>query len=153
MGAGLDGFRRRGRHPGHRRPADGRDPPVDPRGPRRRRDCGRALHRTQLQRSGEAQDRLGRRSGTGAAGECPGYGHGAAAGPSARWQDEYRHWRPPVERGIAWRTRHSRRLRYRGVLKNDAWLHTRTAALNLRQLANLGVDVTDGAWAINPATA
>nr|WP_240150504.1 transposase [Streptomyces sp. SID7805] len=89
----------------------------------------------------------------GAAGECPGYGHGAAAGPSARWQDEYRHWRPPVERGIAWRTRHSCRLRYRGVLKNGAWLHTRTAALNLRRMVNLGLDVTDGAWMINPATA
>ncbi|MFE5740783.1 transposase [Streptomyces celluloflavus] len=77
--------------------------------------------------------------------------HQAATDPL--WQDEYRHWRPPVERGIAWLTRHSRRLRYPGVLKNDAWLHTRTATLNLRRLVNLGLEVADGTWTVNPATA
>jgi Transposase DDE domain/Transposase domain (DUF772) len=77
--------------------------------------------------------------------------HQAATDPA--WQDEYRQWRPLVERGIAWLTRGSRRLRYRGTRKNDAWLHTRAAALNLRRLINLGLDITDGTWTINPATA
>jgi hypothetical protein len=76
--------------------------------------------------------------------------HQAAKDPV--WQSEYRHWRPLVERGIAWLTHHSRRLRYRGVLKNDAWLHHRAAALNLRRLINLGLHVTDGTWTIKPAT-
>jgi len=30
--------------------------------------------------------------------------------------------------------------------KNNAWLHTRTAALNLRRLLNLGLARRDGAW-------
>jgi len=40
-----------------------------------------------------------------------------------------------VERTIAWLTRGNRRLRYRGVTKNDHWLHHRAAALNLRRLS------------------
>jgi IS5 family transposase len=74
-----------------------------------------------------------------------------AADPT--WQHEYRTWRPMVERGIAWLTHGSRRLRYRGVLKNDAWLHTRAAALNLRRLINLGLDHNDDTWTIDTATA
>jgi len=68
------------------------------------------------------------------------------------WQSEYRRWRPMVERGIAWLTRGSRRLHYRGVVKNDAWLHTRAAAVNLRTLINLGLDHTDDSWTL-PAAA
>jgi DDE family transposase/transposase-like protein DUF772 len=75
------------------------------------------------------------------------------AATDSGWQDEYRRWRPLVERGIAWLAHHARRLHYRGVGKNDAWLHTRAAALNLRRLINLGLDNTDGTWTINPATA
>jgi hypothetical protein len=67
------------------------------------------------------------------------------------WQNEYRRWRPMVERGIAWLTHGSRRLRYRGVVKNDAWLNTRAAAVNLRTLINLGLDHANGAWTL-PAT-
>ena len=72
----------------------------------------------------------------------------AAAGPA--WQDEYRRWRPPVERAIAWLAAHgNRRVPYRGIIKNDIWLHHRAAALNLRRLVNLGLTRTsDGAWAL-----
>ncbi|MBO3753230.1 IS1182 family transposase, partial [Streptosporangiaceae bacterium NEAU-GS5] len=60
------------------------------------------------------------------------------------WQADYRRWRPPVERAIAWIVaRGNRRLRYIGTIKNNAWLHTRTAALNLRTLINLGLTRTD----------
>jgi hypothetical protein len=72
----------------------------------------------------------------------------AAADPA--WQDEYRRWRPPVERAIAWLVAHgNRRVPYRGVTKNNTWLHHRTAALNLRRLVNLGLTHTsDGNWAL-----
>jgi hypothetical protein len=35
-----------------------------------------------------------------------------------------------VERSIAWLVRGNRRVRYRGVIKNHAWLHHRIAGLN-----------------------
>src|SRR5215510_3279740 len=72
----------------------------------------------------------------------------AAADPA--WQDEYRRWRPPVERAIAWLVAHgNRRVPYRGVAKNNIWLHHRAAALNLRRLINLGLTRTsDGTWAL-----
>ena len=42
---------------------------------------------------------------------------------------------PMVERTIAWLTAHgNRKLRYGGIEKNNAWLHHRTAALNLPRL-------------------
>ena len=44
--------------------------------------------------------------------------------------------------------RGNRKLRYRGITKNDAWLHHRTAALNLRRLLTPGLEHRDGAWAI-----
>ena len=53
-----------------------------------------------------------------------------------------------VERTIAWLTRGNRRLRYRGVTKNDHWLHHRAAALNLRRLVSLGLDYDGTAWAL-----
>jgi IS5 family transposase len=77
--------------------------------------------------------------------------HQAATDPD--WQAEYRRWRPMVERGIAWLTRGSRRLRYRGTIKNDAWLHHRAAAVNLRTLINLGLSHTDDTWTLNTTTA
>ena len=72
----------------------------------------------------------------------------AAADPA--WQDEYRRWRPPVERAIAWLVAHgNRRVPYRGIAKNNTWLHHRAAALNLRRLVNLGLTRTStGNWAL-----
>ncbi len=64
------------------------------------------------------------------------------------FQAVYRQHRPMVERSIAWLTRGARRVPYRGVAKNDAWLHHRVAGLNLRRLLNLGLTLTDGNWAI-----
>ncbi|MGW2800092.1 transposase, partial [Streptomyces sp. NPDC001269] len=70
------------------------------------------------------------------------------------WQADYRRWRPPVERAVAWLVQHgNRRLRYRGTIANNAWLHTRAAALNLRRLINLGLTHTGGRWQLAPATA
>ena len=64
------------------------------------------------------------------------------------WLAEYRQHRPMIERTIAWLTRGNRRLRYRGVIKNDHWLHHRAAALNLRRLINLGLHHTGTNWVI-----
>ena len=64
------------------------------------------------------------------------------------FQQVYRAKRPLVERSIAWLTRGNRRLRYRGVVKNNAWLHHRVAALNLRRLLILGLTSTNGTWAL-----
>jgi IS5 family transposase len=72
----------------------------------------------------------------------------AATDPA--WQAEYRRWRPPVERAIAWLVAHgNRRVPYRGIAKNNTWLHHRAAALNLRRLVNLGLTRTShGTWAL-----
>jgi hypothetical protein len=72
----------------------------------------------------------------------------AAASPA--WKDEYRRWRPPVERAIAWLVaRGSRRVPYRGITSNNAWLANRAAALNLRRLVNLGLTrTTSDTWAL-----
>jgi IS5 family transposase len=64
------------------------------------------------------------------------------------FQQVYRTKRPLVERSIAWLTRGNRRLRYRGVIKNNAWLHHRLAGLNLRRLLALGLTSTNGAWVV-----
>ncbi|WP_433510192.1 transposase [Nonomuraea sp. CA-143628] len=72
------------------------------------------------------------------------------------WQADYRRWRPPVERAVAWIVANgNRRLRYIGTIKNNVWLHTRAAALNLRTLINLGLTRTGGIWilATKPAWA
>jgi len=61
----------------------------------------------------------------------------------------YRQHRPMVERGIAWLVRGNRRVRYRGVIKNDHWLHHRAAALDLRRLITLGLDHNGTGWALN----
>lgn len=65
-----------------------------------------------------------------------------------KFQQTYRAKRPLVERSIAWLTRGNRRLRYRGVVKNNAWLHHRLAGLNLRRLLALGLTVTHEGWAL-----
>jgi IS5 family transposase len=64
------------------------------------------------------------------------------------WHNEYRQYRPLVERAIAWLTRGNRKLRYRGVARNNQWLHHRVAALNLRRLIILGLHHTGTNWAI-----
>ena len=64
------------------------------------------------------------------------------------FQEVYRRHRPMVERSIAWLTRGNRRVRYRGVTKNDHWLHHRVAAVNLRRLLVLGLVRINGTWAI-----
>ena len=58
----------------------------------------------------------------------------------------YRTKRPLVERSIAWLVRGNRRVPYRGVIKNNAWLHHRVAGLNLRRLLALGLNLNNGAW-------
>jgi hypothetical protein len=64
------------------------------------------------------------------------------------FQAAYRRHRPMVERSIAWLTRGARRVPYRGVANNDAWLHLRAAAINLRRLLTLGLTGADGQWAL-----
>jgi Transposase DDE domain/Transposase domain (DUF772) len=64
------------------------------------------------------------------------------------FQAIYKQHRPMVERSIAWLTRGNRRVPYRGITKNNAWLHTRVAALNLRRLLVLGLHYLDGQWVL-----
>jgi IS5 family transposase len=64
------------------------------------------------------------------------------------FQNVYRQHRPMVERSIAWLTRDNRKVRYRGVSKNDHWLHHRAAALNLRCLLNLGLATDHNGWVL-----
>ncbi len=65
------------------------------------------------------------------------------------FQLPYRQHRPMVERSIAWLVRGgNRKVRYRGIAKNDLWLHHRLAGLNLRRLLNLGLVRQHGAWAL-----
>jgi IS5 family transposase len=64
------------------------------------------------------------------------------------FQHAYRAHRPMVERTIAWLTRGNRRVPFRGVSKNNAWLHHRVAALNLRRLLNLGLHLDNGHWVL-----
>lgn len=65
-----------------------------------------------------------------------------------RWLNEYRQHRPMVERTIAWLTRGNRKVRYRGVARNDHWLHHRAAAVNLGRLIAMGLTHTGTTWAI-----
>jgi IS5 family transposase len=63
--------------------------------------------------------------------------------------DDYRQWRPMVERSIAWLVAHGhRRVRYRGINRNQLGLSHRVAALNLRRLVNLGLDHNGRRWII-----
>jgi IS5 family transposase len=65
-----------------------------------------------------------------------------------QWINEYRQHRPMVERTIAWLARGNRKVRYRGVAKNDHWLHHRAAAVNLGRMITLGLTHTNAGWAI-----
>jgi IS5 family transposase len=68
------------------------------------------------------------------------------------WRDgdfaaDYRRWRPMVERAIAWLVaRGHRRVRYRGVQRNQLGLSHRVAAINLRLLINLGLTRDGPTW-------
>ena len=65
--------------------------------------------------------------------------------------EDYRQWRPMVERSIAWLVaKGSRRVRFRGVEKNQLGLSLRVAAINLRRLVNLGL-IHDGEWLLRTA--
>lgn len=67
---------------------------------------------------------------------------------------EFRHAYPTrsaIERIIAWTATcngHRIRLRYLGAAKNNAWLHTRCAAINLRTMLRHGLTRRDGAWVL-----
>jgi len=71
------------------------------------------------------------------------------------WRDgdfaeDYRRWRPMVERTIAWLVADNhRRVRFRGVERNELGLSLRIAAINLRRLVNLGL-IHDGEWQLRP---
>jgi hypothetical protein len=67
---------------------------------------------------------------------------------TADFQTVYRQHRPMVERSIAWLTRGNRKLRYRGIAKNDHWLHHRAAALNLRRMIVLGLTTDHNGWVL-----
>lgn len=72
-----------------------------------------------------------------------------AAWTSGDFAADYRRHRPMVERSIAWLVAHGhRRVRYRGVTRNQAGLTIRVAAINLRRLLNLGLEHHDGHWTI-----
>jgi IS5 family transposase len=64
------------------------------------------------------------------------------------FQTAYRQHRPMVERSIAWLVRGARRVPYRGIEKNNNWLHHRAAALNLRRLLAMGLTIENGGWAL-----
>jgi IS5 family transposase len=70
------------------------------------------------------------------------------------WRDgdfaiDYRQRRPMVERSIAWLVaRGHRRVRYRGIERNQLGLTTRIAAINLRRLINLGLTRDGPQWSV-----
>ena len=65
------------------------------------------------------------------------------------WQHTYTRYRPMVERTIAWVVaKGHRRVRYRGIDRNQLWLDHRVAAVNLRQLIHAGLNRAGETWAI-----
>jgi IS5 family transposase len=72
----------------------------------------------------------------------------------AAWNDgdfaaDYRHHRPMVERSLAWLVaKGNRRVPYRGLERNQHWLETRVAAINLRRLITLGLERTEHSWTL-----
>lgn len=74
----------------------------------------------------------------------------AAAREQARtdaFAETYRHHRPMVERSLAWLVRkNSRRLAYRGSVRNAMWLAHRAAAVNLMRMVNLGLTCDEIGW-------
>jgi hypothetical protein len=71
----------------------------------------------------------------------------AAADPA--FQAAYRRWRPMGERSIAWLVAGGhRRVRYRGLARNQLGLSLRVAAINLRRLITMGLDHHDAGWVL-----
>jgi Transposase DDE domain/Transposase domain (DUF772) len=73
-----------------------------------------------------------------------------AQAPTAGFRQAYP-TRSAIERIISWTaTQNGRRvrLRYTGTAKNDAWLHNRCAAINLRTLLRHGLTRSGGAWVL-----
>jgi IS5 family transposase len=70
------------------------------------------------------------------------------------WRDgdfaaDYRQWRPMVERSISWLVAHGhRRVRYRGIERNQLGFTLRVAAINLRRLINLGLTRGATGWTL-----
>jgi len=74
-------------------------------------------------------------------------GRRQAATPA--FQASYRRWRPMVERSIAWLVAGGhRRVRYRGLARNQLGLSLRVAAINLRRLVTMGLDHGDAGWVL-----
>ena len=72
---------------------------------------------------------------------------GHAADPA--FQASYRRWRPMVERSIAWLVAGGhRRVRYRGLTRNQLGLSLRVAAINPRRLVTMGLDHHDAGWVL-----
>jgi DDE family transposase len=67
---------------------------------------------------------------------------------TTEFQQVYRNKRPLVERSIAWLVHGNRRVPYRGVPKNNTWLHHPRRRLNLRRLLALGHALEHGHWRI-----
>lgn len=71
---------------------------------------------------------------------------------SEEFHRSYRRHRPMVERSIAWLVAGgNRRVRYRGVARNQLGLSLRVAAINLRRLVNLGLQ-HDAGWVLAATT-
>jgi len=70
------------------------------------------------------------------------------AAATEAFQADYRRWRPMAERSLAWITRGHRRVRYRGIRRNQLGLSLRVAAVNLARLLTLGLARTDNGWAL-----
>jgi IS5 family transposase len=52
-----------------------------------------------------------------------------------------------VERSIAWLVAGgNRRVRYRGLARNQQWLSLRVAAINLRRLVTMGLNHHSAGW-------
>lgn len=69
-------------------------------------------------------------------------------GETEEFKVPYRRHRPMVERSIAWLVADGhRRVRYRGVARNQLGLSLRVAAINLRRMINLGLD-RRGTWVL-----
>lgn len=65
------------------------------------------------------------------------------------FKEDYRRFRPMVERAIAWLVADAhRRVRFRGVERNQLGLSLRIAAINLRRLINLGL-AHNGGWILS----
>ena len=63
--------------------------------------------------------------------------------------EDYQQFRPMVERSIAWLVaRGHRKVRYRGLTRNQTGLATRVAAINLRRLINLGLHHHNSNWTL-----